>query len=463
MSSEKKDIIDDENPATFDHLVVLLMSSDLILFDKSFVFSFFLSSRVFMSSDHLLIKLFEKTFYYMLHHKKLNEKIIRKCLSRFIYIIDQWAKQFPSDFRDHKMALALTSVQTRCISLDSSFVENFGELFFYLSKEIAYIEKYEENLIELHNESKSKMNKSLTDLCLINICCDPIVLARQITHIELERLNRIGSDELMYYYLNNESRKHNTGEEIERLDKICNKNFRVYLEELKQACQYDILIKKTNYSNNLVKRTSNLLAYILWFNRLSSLVCTEVVKTREINNRVDVVKLFIETANNCFELGNFNSAMAIIAGLQSYQVARLKITWSKIESKIWDKLVVLTDSSNNYMSYRNLLKETKQKYPNRLLIPVFTLVMKDLNFFFNNIPNTNRKGCLKISKFWQMSKYIMENIIKENLIVNFPKQSFITNYLQTEPLLTEDACFYSSFNCELPSSKAENERLKILK
>lgn len=42
--------------------------------------------------------------------------------------------------------------------------------------------------------------------------------------------------------------------------------------------------------------------------------------------RVRVVEYWIETARECFNIGNFNSLMAIIAGLNMSPISRLKKT-----------------------------------------------------------------------------------------------------------------------------------------
>lgn len=49
--------------------------------------------------------------------------------------------------------------------------------------------------------------------------------------------------------------------------------------------------------------------------------------------RVRVVEFWIETGRECFNIGNFNSLMAIIAGLNMSPISRLKKTVS-IESAI---------------------------------------------------------------------------------------------------------------------------------
>jgi hypothetical protein len=91
-----------------------------------------------------------------------------------------------------------------------------------------------------------------------------------------------------------------------------NKTFRDYLEELRQACDNDIFIKRTSNIKYKSKKWANIQAYIIWFNRLSSFVTTEIVKNLNKKKRVDVINYFINVAFDCFEIGNFNSAMAII-------------------------------------------------------------------------------------------------------------------------------------------------------
>jgi hypothetical protein len=45
--------------------------------------------------------------------------------------------------------------------------------------------------------------------------------------------------------------------------------------------------------------------------------------------RVKVMEYWIETARECFNIGNFNSLMAIIAGLNMSPISRLKKTVSQ--------------------------------------------------------------------------------------------------------------------------------------
>ena len=80
------------------------------------------------------------------------------------------------------------------------------------------------------------------------------------------------------------------------------------------------------------RRTKNLQAYVDWFNRLSYLVATTVCKKRKKKLRIRVIEFWIEVARECVNIGNFNSLMGIITGLNMVPVARLKKTWHKISS-----------------------------------------------------------------------------------------------------------------------------------
>ena len=87
-------------------------------------------------------------------------------------------------------------------------------------------------------------------------------------------------------------------------------------------------------STSEVKQTRNLEAYVEWFNRLSNFVAMEVCCSGRSKDkkkqRAKVIEYFIDVANECCHLNNFNSLMAIAAGLNMTPVSRLKKTWAKV-------------------------------------------------------------------------------------------------------------------------------------
>lgn len=68
--------------------------------------------------------------------------------------------------------------------------------------------------------------------------------------------------------------------------------------------------------------------YVEWFNRLSALSASEVLRHSRRRHRVQTIEFLIDVAQQCCEIGNFNSLMAIVAGLSLPSVARLKRTVS---------------------------------------------------------------------------------------------------------------------------------------
>ena len=67
-----------------------------------------------------------------------------------------------------------------------------------------------------------------------------------------------------------------------------------------------------------MKKTSNIEAYVEWFNRLSYLVATEICVSDKKRNRVRLLEFFLDTAAECRRLNNFNSFMAISGGAHTH-------------------------------------------------------------------------------------------------------------------------------------------------
>ncbi len=89
-----------------------------------------------------------------------------------------------------------------------------------------------------------------------------------------------------------------------------------------------------------MKKTNNLEAYVQWFNRLSYFVATEICMHLKKKNRVRMIDYFVDVAKECINIGNFNSLMAIVAGINMNPIQRLKKTWHKINKDKFDILEV---------------------------------------------------------------------------------------------------------------------------
>ncbi|VDK26694.1 unnamed protein product [Anisakis simplex] len=74
--------------------------------------------------------------------------------------------------------------------------------------------------------------------------------------------------------------------------------------------------------------SGNIKHYVNWFNQLTVMVASEILRHSKKQHRVQVIEYFIDVAKECINVGNFNSLMAIVAGLSLPPVVRLKKTVS---------------------------------------------------------------------------------------------------------------------------------------
>lgn len=280
-----------------------------------------------------------------------------------------------------------------------------------------------------YTSSSSAIMNSAELIGICDLCPNAALLAHQLTHIELERLSHIGPEEFVQSFA-----KEN------------------HLESFSD-----------------MKKTRNLESYVEWFNRLSYFTATEIVKYPKKKQRVRIIEFWIETARECFNIGNFNSLMAIIAGLNLSPISRLKKTWSKIQSAKFSVLEHQMDPTSNFNSYRSTLKaamwrsEGATNERERIIIPFFSLLVKDLYFLNEGCSNRLPNGHINFEKFWQLAKQVMEFNTWKKVTCPFEKLPKVIMFLQSITVLNENTLSIASFECEPPENTQEKGRYKTLK
>lgn len=264
-----------------------------------------------------------------------------------IQLLAEWVDTFPYDFRDERLMTQLRDITQISIQINPSLRADVSQLLQNLLSKLQSLEKYEEHMEKLnqqtgdecdstdksnglqqqisvhsnhsHKSSSSNSSSIVSTLThqtdISEMCSSPLLLAHQLTHIELQRLSHIGPEEFVQAF----TKEHPSIE--------------------------------TSFKD--LKKTRNLESYVTWFNRLSYLVATDVIKvcwverhrpTAGFSNwkitffsssqhpkkkqRVRIIEFWIETGRESFNIGNFNSLMAIIAGLNMSPISRLKKTVS---------------------------------------------------------------------------------------------------------------------------------------
>lgn len=395
--------------------------------DKKFIFTFILTSRLFVEPYQVLHMVRDLSSGQVVN---LDADHAKKLCTNMLSLIKEWTEQFPYDFKDDRMMTLLKSYTQVCVKIESQCCTSVSHIFQNLLHRLTLLENFENFMSRVKPILAEKLLCAVKVSDITDTCSSPLVVAQQLTHIELERLYNIGPEEFV----------------------------QVFVKE------------NPNSSSSLrEKKTRNLESYIKWFNRLSNLVASEVCCHLKKKHRVKVIEHFIETAKECFNIGNFNSLMAIIGGLNLGPVTRLKRTWAKVNKSKLEILEHQMDPSSNFTSYRSTLKAAIWRYDGavedreKIIIPFFTLLVKDLHFVNEGCSNKLSNNHINFEKCWQLSRQLEKFNMWKQAICPFEKQTEVINYLLNHPLYVDNALLLASFECEHPENNFEKERFKLLK
>ncbi|CAG0914910.1 unnamed protein product, partial [Notodromas monacha] len=445
--------------------------------ERTYIFAFLLSSRLFIKPHILLGEVCKMCL--LQQPERLDEKYREKVCPNVIRLLSEWAELFPYDFRDERMMTHVQKIaQSDCVTKSDVRRKEVSLVLHNLLHKLSALEKYEEFLHKINTELKPRTFDQVPTADMTVICPNSVNLAKQLTRIELERLSYIGPEEFV------------------------------------QAFAKEAPNLETSFKD--MKKTKNLESYIQWFNRLSFFVATEIVLNTKKKTRMKMIEYWIEVARECFNIGNFNSLMAIIAGLNMSPVARLKKTWSKVPTSKLSVLEQQMSPSSNFTSYRSTLaaaqwrSQTQSSNPivdglghirrvgpfpassssstssasshssagsphvtpnlrpdeegrRRIIIPFFSLLVKDLYFLNEGCASRSPNGLINFEKFWQLAKQITEFMTWQQVNCPFQADPDVLTYLQTNPVYTEEMLAVASFECEPPDNNYEKERHKALK
>nr|XP_039273309.1 uncharacterized protein LOC120347414 [Styela clava] len=236
-----------------------------------------------------------------------------------LHVLLVWVRDFPSDFRTTKALGTLKSILGSLEKGKKDLKDHCSQVLDTLSRCTNVQNTYEKYLLDA--EKKDTLKKSedfhankedmISMVTGMNDVGDAYKMAEQLCLIEMDLLSHLGAEEFLQMFdtKKNDSTKTNLG------------------------------------------------ASVAWFNRLSHLVATSVCVCRKPKHRRHVISLFTRAASRCYELSNFNSAMAILTGLSLGAVSRLKRTWNKVEIEEIERLQSVFDPSNNFRRYRTMFNE----------------------------------------------------------------------------------------------------------
>uniref|UniRef100_A0A8C8FPC8 Ras-GEF domain-containing family member 1C n=1 Tax=Oncorhynchus tshawytscha TaxID=74940 RepID=A0A8C8FPC8_ONCTS len=413
--------------ASLDTLIQHLVPTTDYYPEKAYVFTFLLSARLFISPPELLARLCETCIkQQQLDQSPLDMAKVRKFGPKILQLLTEWTETFPTDFREEKMVGLFKDIIHRIAPCDEAYWKTLSQVLQTLNQKLAAIAQGEECIVKVNASSVSSISDKLVAFKtksppiqkeMLSICNDPYTLAQQLTYIELVRRGggRIG----------------------------------------REAGQK--------------KKTTNLEAYVRWFNRLCYLVATEICMPAKKKQRAQVIEFFIDVARECFNIGNFNSLMAIISGMNMSPVSRLKKTWGKAKTAKFFILEHQMDPTGNFYNYRTALRgaahrsQTANSNREKIVIPFFSLLIKDIYFLNEGCANRLPNGHVHFAKFVELARQVGEFMTWKQMECPFETDRSILHYLHTAPIFSEDGLYLASYESESPENQVEKDRWKALR
>ncbi|KAK7798310.1 hypothetical protein U0070_007856 [Myodes glareolus] len=419
--------------ASLDTLIQHLVPTADYYPEKAYIFTFLLSSRLFIEPRELLARVCHLCIEQQQLDKPVLDKArVRKFGAKWLQLLAEWTETFPRDFEEESTIGHLTDVVGRIAPCDETYGNRMHQLLQTLHQKLASLGQGPEGLvgadkpISYRTKPPASIHREL-----LGVCSDPYTLAQQLTHVELERLRHIGPEEFVQAFVNKDP-----------------------LEGT-----------KPRFSD----KTNNVEAYVKWFNRLCYLVATEICMPAKKKQRAQVIEFFIDVARECFNIGNFNSLMAIISGMNMSPVSRLKKTWAKVKTAKFFILEHQMDPTGNFCNYRTALRGaahrslTAHSSREKIVIPFFSLLIKDIYFLNEGCANRLPNGHVNFEKFLELAKQVGEFITWKQVECPFEQDPSITHYLHTAPIFSEDGLYLASYESESPENQTEKERWRSLR
>lgn len=426
--------------ASLDTLIQNLVPTTDYYPEKAYVFTFLLSSRLFIPPHELLARVCELCIQQQqLEQTPLDVAKVKKFGPKILQLLTEWTETFPSDFREEKMVAHLKDIIHRIAPCDEAYRKRLNQVLQNLNAKLAAMAVGDETIVKVTASVSDKLVAFKTKPApiqkdMISICSDPFTLAQQLTHIELEHLSHIGPEEFVQAFI-----------------------------------QKDPLDTTQPCFSEQSKSSSNLEAYVRWFNRLCYLVATEICMPAKKKQRAQVIEFFIDVARECFNIGNFNSLMAIISGMNMSPVSRLKKTWAKAKTAKFFILEHQMDPTGNFYNYRTALRgaahrsQTAHSNREKIVIPFFSLLIKDIYFLNESCANRLPNGHVNFEKFVELARQVGEFMAWKQVECPFEEERSILHYLHTAPIFNEDGLYLASYESESPENPLEKERWKSLR
>lgn len=152
----------------------------------------------------------------------------------------------------------------------------------------------------------------------------------------------------------------------------------------------------------------NVKSSIEFCNQVTAWVTDTILSQNEIRKRCNVIKYWVQVAERCRQLNNFNTCMAVLSAFDSSAIGRLKRTWEVVGARTQQTLAYirkLMGANKNFTEYREIIHSI-----NPPCIPFLGIYLQDLTFIEDGNSNFLKKSkhLINFSKRMKTAEVIQE-------------------------------------------------------
>lgn len=451
---------EEDSEVTIQSLVERLISTKLYR-DVQFTNVFLLIYQKFLTSQELLDLLLLK---FHSNEKKSKEKYEFSQHSRIVYILSLWLSDYPEDLL----------IQVHQQQKLEKFIDTYSKkpkFQFILSKLKKTYElmlpKFDRNsdLPSLIRTSQSSTNSTNSLDPTATPPISPIsgkktlMSKKSFPTVSSKILNRLSK-----LSLNQELEEFDSFEfvsnmmiaaqltllEFEYFKKIKSRDLLSYIwKQPKTSIGLHLTQFPPNHSHDTSPppQRSTLTPSISHFNYISSWVSTKILSSEKPKNRAKVLSKFIHIAQELRNLNNYNSLMAVLAGINATPVHRLSHTFESLEEntlEILDHLNELMKTENSYSNYRKAFSESQIP-----TIPYIGICLGDLIFineYFSD--KLSEEDKIHWKKFEMLGNIILLFRRLQTASYRIEPDYRILDVVKNQKVLTEDELYEKSFKLE---------------
>lgn len=179
--------------------------------------------------------------------------------------------------------------------------------------------------------------------------------------------------------------------------------------------------QKTEHHDNIAR-------VIQTSNRIANWVADTVLSHEDSRKRAGIIKQFILIADRCRNLHNYSSMVAIVSGLNSPPIRRLKRSWEQVNSRHLSQLnncEMTIDSGKNFNNYRSTLAKVAPP-----CVPFIGVFLTTLTFIQDGSKDTLPGNLVNFRKRQKASEVIQDIQRWQTIPHHFHPLASVQGYLE---------------------------------